>query len=223
MLLLGEIKGLIYKEIILEWRQKYAFNGLMLYIVGAIMIAYLSFSLHQNQLNPITWNALFWIILLFSAVNTIAKSFMQERANRLLYYYILASPQAIIIAKIIYNILLMLFISFVGIGGYSLVLGNPVQDLPMFVGNLLLGALGFSSTLTMVSGIAAKANNNVTLMAVLSFPILIPMLLLLIRVSKNALDGLDRTTSFNELVTLGAMNLIVIVISLLLFPLLWRS
>ncbi len=223
MLLLGEIKGLIYKEIILEWRQKYAFNGLMLYIVGAIMIAYLSFSLHQNQLNPITWNALFWIILLFSAVNTIAKSFMQERANRLLYYYILASPQAIIIAKIIYNILLMLFISFVGIGGYSLVLGNPVQDLPMFVGNLLLGALGFSSTLTMVSGIAAKANNNVTLMAVLSFPILIPMLLLLIRVSKNALDGLDRTTSFNELFTLGAMNLIVIVISLLLFPLLWRS
>jgi heme exporter protein B len=75
----------------------------------------------------------------------------------------------------------------------------------------------------MVSGIAAKAQNSTTLMAVLSFPIIIPMLLMLMKVSKNALDGLDRSLSIDEIITLLAMNLIVISVSYLLFPYLWRS
>jgi heme exporter protein B len=88
---------------------------------------------------------------------------------------------------------------------------------------LLLGALGFSSTLTMISAIAAKAGNNAVLMAVLGFPVILPMLLLLIKVSKNAMDGLDRAASIEEIFTLLAINLIVVSVSYLLFGFLWRS
>jgi heme exporter protein B len=133
------------------------------------------------------------------------------------------NPYAIIISKIIYNALLMLLITLVGLGGYSLFLGNPVEDLGFFVLNLLLGALGFSSTLTMISAIAAKAGNNAVLMAILGFPVILPMLLLLIKVSKNAMDGLDRGASTEEIFTLLAINLIVVSVSYLLFGFLWRS
>ncbi|MDX1905281.1 MAG: heme exporter protein CcmB [Thermonemataceae bacterium] len=219
----AQIKSLILKEFLLEWRQKYALNGLLLYVASAVFIVYMSFHLNTDNLEPITWNALFWLILLFAAFNSIAKGFMQEKAGRQLYYYTLVSPYAIILSKIIYNTLLMLLIALVALGGYSLFLGNPVQDLPFFMLNLFLGAMGFASTLTMVSAIAAKANNNAVLMAILGFPVILPMLLLLIKVSKNAMDGLDRASSTEEIFTLLAINVIVVAVSYLLFAFLWKS
>jgi heme exporter protein B len=117
----------------------------------------------------------------------------------------------------------MLLMSFIGYATYSLVLDNPVQDTGLFFFNMLLGSLGFSSALTMVSGIAAKANNSATLMAVLGFPIVLPMLLLLMKVAKNAIDGLARSVSYDEIGTLLAINVIIVAVSYLLFPFLWRS
>jgi len=218
-----QIFQLVVKEFLLEWRQKYALNGLLLYVTSAIFVVYLCFNLETQKLEPITWNTIFWLVLLFSAFNAVAKSFMQERAGRFYYYYMAVNPYAIIISKIIYNALLMLLIALVGLVGYSLFLGNPVEDLGFFVLNLLLGALGFSSTLTMISAIAAKAGNNAVLMAILGFPVILPMLLLLIKVSKNAMDGLDRGASTEEIFTLLAINLIVVSVSYLLFGFLWRS
>ncbi|MCC2547500.1 heme exporter protein CcmB [Hymenobacter sp. BT175] len=211
------------KDFRLEWRQRAALNGMLLYVGSTVFVCYLSFSLRGGELPAPAWNALFWIILLFTAVNAVAKGFLQESRGRLLYYYTLVRPQAVILAKIAYNALLLLGLALVGLGVYAMVLGNPVQQMPLFVGNVLLGALGFATTLTLVSGIAAKATNSSTLMAVLGFPLMIPMLLLLIKVSKNALDGLEFEASRNALLTLVALNLIVGAVSYLLFPFLWRS
>ncbi len=221
--LFQEIISLLKKEIVLEWRRKYAFNGILLYIVSTIFVCYLSFNLQKSQLNPLTWNALFWIILLFTATNAIAKSFMQESEGRQLYYYMLASPEAIILSKIIYNTLLMWLMSLIGYLIYSVVLGNPVQDKLLFFINILLGGLGFATTLSMISAIASKSSQGGTLMAVLGFPVIIPLLLLLIKISKNAMDGLALSVSYKEISTLLAINLIVVSISYLLFPYLWRS
>ncbi|HEX8348387.1 MAG TPA: heme exporter protein CcmB [Hymenobacter sp.] len=222
-MLLREIWYLIQKDFRLEWRQRSALNGMLLYVGSTVFVCYLSFSLRGGELPVPAWNALFWIILLFTAVNAAAKGFLQESRGRLLYYYTLVRPQAVILAKIGYNALLLLGLSLVGLAVYALVLGNPVQNAALFVGNVMLGALGFATTLTLVSGIAAKATNSSTLMAVLGFPVMIPMLLLLIKVSKNALDGLEFEASRSSLLTLVALNLIVTAISYLLFPFLWRS
>ena len=219
-MLLKEIKYLLNKEILLEWRQKYAINGIFLYVISTVFVCYLSFKLINH---PATWNALFWIIILFASTNAVTKSFMQESKGKLLYLYTLVSPRAIILSKIIYNMLLMVVISLITFLFYSLFIGNMVQDTPLFLGSLLLGSMGFSSVLTLVSAIASKTNNNVTLMAILSFPILLPLLLTLIKVSKNAIDGLDRSVSYDYLLVLLLINLIVIILSYLLFPYLWRD
>ncbi|MDZ7934216.1 MAG: heme exporter protein CcmB [Emticicia sp.] len=218
-----ELKALIEKEIRLEWRQRYALNGMILYIISTVFVCYMSFALKTKGMEPITWNTLFWIILLFTAVNSITKSFTQERAGRQLYYYTLASPQGIILSKIIYNIVLLLTLSLIGLFIYIVFLGNPVQNLLMYLTAVILGAIGFSSALTMVAGIASKAENTSTLMAVLSFPVILPMLSMLIRLSKNAMDGLEWNTSYDEVLILLAIDAIVITISYLLFPFLWRS
>jgi heme exporter protein B len=218
-----QMSALMRKEFLLEWRQRYALNGMLLYIVGAVFVCYLSFNARRGQLTPIVWNTLFWIILLFTAINAIAKSFVQERAGRQLYYYIIASPQQIILSKILYNTALMLVLALLGFSVYAFVLGNPVDDVLLYLLTLVLGAIGFAASLTLVSGIASKAENPATLMAVLSFPIILPLLLMLLKISKNALDGLDRSTSWNEIAIVLAIDAIVVTLSWLLFPFLWRS
>lgn len=219
MNLLTQVRFLLKKEILLEWRSKYALNGILLYVVSTVFVCYLSF----KTTPPLVWNALFWIILLFAAINAIAKSFMQESRGRLLYYYQVASPQAIIISKIIYNILLMILMATIALLFYSLVFQNQVGDVLLYFFAVLIGAISFSTVFTMISAIASKAGNNGTLMAILSFPVIIPLLILIIKLSKNAMDGLDRSVSLDEIAVLGAINLIVIAISLLLFPYLWRD
>lgn len=219
MKLIIEIKQLLKKEILLEWRSKYALNGILLYVVSTVFVCYLSF----RTTPPLVWNALFWIIMLFAAINAIAKSFMQESKGRLLYYYQIASPQAIIIAKIIYNMFLMIIMAMIALFFYSIVFQNEVGDKLLYLVAVLLGAISFSSVFTMISAIASKASNNGTLMAILSFPIIIPVIIVIIKLSKNAMDGLDRSVSLDEMGTIAAINLIVITVSLLLFPYLWRD
>ncbi|SEN49840.1 heme exporter protein B [bacterium A37T11] len=219
MNLFGQVKYLVGKDIRLEWRSKYALNGMLLYVVSTVFVCYQAF----KKLDPITWNVLFWIILLFASINTIARSFVHEGQGRQLYYYTLVSAQAVIISKIVYNVLLMLLLSAVAFFVYSIIFKHQLGDPLLYLVSVLLGALGFASIFTMVSAISSKATNSGTLMAILSFPVIIPLLLFLIKLSKNAMDGLDRSVSYNEVIVLVAINLITISISLLLFPYLWRD
>jgi len=218
---------LFKKEVLLEWRSKYAFNGVLLYVVSTVFVCYISFHLTPGFIGsngyPIVWNVLFWIIMLFASVNAIAKSFMQESKSRLLYYYTIASPQAIILSKTIYNILLMALLSILALLVYMLFFTNTVGDPLFYFIAVLLGSISFSTIFTMISAIASKAGNNGTLMAILSFPVVIPVILVLIHLSKNAMDGLDRAANYGNIGVLCAINVIVIATSLLLFPFLWRD
>lgn len=178
----------------------------------------MSFQARAGSMSPITWNALFWIIMLFCAINAVAKSFVFESAKRDIFYYTIASSQAVILSKLIYNILLMSLLAFIAIVIFIGVLGNPVQDLAFFILVLFTGAFSLASGLTLIAAIAGKANGSATLMAILSFPVVLPILLLIIKMSKSAIDGLDRSINNDELLTLWLINIIVVVLSYILYP-----
>lgn len=221
--MIKEVFTLISKEINLEWRQKYALNGMLLYIISTIFICYTSFKLKNNDLNAITWNTLFWIIILFTAITSVSKSFLQERDGKLLYFYTLVKAESIILSKIIYNSLILIVLSLIGFVFYIIVMGNPVTDNLMYVGAIIIGAIGLATTLTLVAGIASKSENSAMLMAILSFPLVIPILLLILKITKNAMDGLDRSQSFDEIANLLAIDTIAFILSIILYPYLWRS
>lgn len=220
MQLAKQVKHLIHKEFLLEWRSKYALNGVILYVVSTVFVCFLSFI----TIEKLTWNALFWIIMLFAAINAVAKSFLQESKGRQLYIYILVSPTALIIAKTIYNSLLMIALTLIALLFYCLVFEPPIGiDLPMYLIAAVLGSLSFASIFTMVSAIASKAGNGGMLMSILSFPIIIPVLIVLIKLAKNAIDGLDRSVSLDDIGMLILINVMVMAVSLILFPYLWRD
>lgn len=220
-MLANQVVQLIKKEILLEWRSKYALNGIMLYVISTVFVCYLSFITIPNKL---TWNALFWIIMLFASINAVAKSFLQESRGRHLYTYTLVSPVALILAKTIYNSLLMIGLTLMALVFYALVFPfDPRADMLMYIVATILGALSFATIFTMVSAIASKAGNGGLLMAILSFPVVIPMLIVLVKLSKNAIDGLDRSVSYDEIGLLLVINGLIMGVSLILFPYLWRD
>lgn len=218
---------LLKKEVVLEWRSKYAFSGVLLYLVSTVYVCYISFNLNpgfnETKGYPVVWNVLFWIIMLFASVNAIAKSFMQESRSRLLYYYSIANAQAIILSKTIYGILLMMLLSTLALIIYLIFFNNHINDALFYYLAVLCGSISFSTVFTMISAIASKAGNNSTLMAVLSFPVIIPVLLVVVKVSKSALDGVDRSFTYGNFTVLAAINIIVIAAALVLFPYLWRD
>jgi heme exporter protein B len=217
------VATLIRKELTLELRRKAVISGIGLYLLSLTFICYLTFSLRHNQINEATWSALFWLAILFSVINSVAKSFIGEKKGLSIYYYSTASPQAIIASKIIYNTLLCVFLSATGYFLFSLFMQNPVQDKLIFFATLLLCSWGFSASLSLISGIASRANNSNVLMAVLSFPVVIAILLMGIKATKNALDGIAAGESLDELLNLLAINCILTALAYLLFPYIWRS
>ena len=214
---------LLQKEFILELRRKAVITGIGLYLGSIVFICYLTFKLGRLGISEATWSALFWLIILFSVINSVGKSFIGEKKGVSVYYYSIASAQLIIVSKIIYNTILSIVLSIIGFVLFSLFISNPIQDLPLFLLTLILTSCGFSASLTLMSAIASKANNSNILMAVLSFPIIIAVLLMAIRITKNALDGLERSTSFDELLNLFAINCILTALAYILFPYIWRS
>jgi heme exporter protein B len=219
MTILREIGFLFQKEMTLEWRQKYALGGILLYVTSTVFVVFLSFI----KVMPEVWNALFWIIALFASVNAVAKSFVQENTARQLYYYQLANPTAVILAKIAYNIFILLLINLLTYWVLGLMVGNPVATPPQYMLAIFLSSVGFSITFTFISAIAAKANNAATLMAILSFPVVLPILITLIRLSKNALQTTNTETTWNDIQTLVAIDAILLALCFVLFPYLWRE
>lgn len=219
MQLIQQIKYLIGKELLLEWRSKYALNGVLLYVVSTVFVCFLSFV----STDKITLNALFWIIMLFASINAVSKSFLQESKGRHLYIYTIASPLALIISKTVYNVLLMLVLTVIALGFYMLVFNYEPGDIGLYFLATILGSLSFSTIFTMVAAIASKAGNGGMLMAILSFPVIIPVLIVLIKLTKNAIDGLDRSVSLDEIGLLLIINALVMAVSVMLFPYLWRD
>lgn len=214
-----ELLALLKKDFTTEWRMRYAVNGILLHVISSVFLVFLSVKI----MNGPTWNALFWLILLFSSVSAVAKGFVGEHKGRSLYYYGIASPQIIIVSKIIYNSFFMLLIACICFVVYITLLGNMAQSIGYYMLVMLLGCLGFSATFTLLSSIAAKSGNGHLLMPVLSFPIIIPLLLVLIKASKKAMDGLDPSLLLPDLLVLLALNCIVIALSYVLFPYLWKE
>jgi heme exporter protein B len=218
--MIRQIKYLMLKDIQLELKQRYALNGILLYVISTIFICYLSFT---KIIDASTWNALFWIIMLFASLNAVSKSFVQESKARQLYYYTIAGPQAVILSKIFYNLILMVVLSLLCWAFYSVLIGDLVLNKPVFALALLLGSCGFSSLHTMIAAIASKTNNNFSLMAILSFPIVLPLLLTLIKVSKAAIEGASIYEVGIYLLVLFLINIIIVLLSYILFPYLWKE
>jgi heme exporter protein B len=215
------VLALLKKDILLESRQKHMLYGILLYVAATIFVIYLSI---PNSPDATIWNSLFWVIQLFVCVNAVAKSFLQEGKGRMLYFYTLVSPVEFIVSKLLYNALLMLVMSLISLVLFFIFLGNPLANTLSFTGIVMLGGLGISLVFTIMSTLAAKAQQNAALIAILGFPVILPELLLLMKLSKAAFAEVFREGALMQMAGLTmAMDGLVVVLAIILYPYLWKD
>lgn len=214
-----EIWALIKKDLQLEWRSGQAWSSSVLYVFTTAFVVYLTFiNIPAN-----VWNPLFWIIILFTAVNAVSGSFSSESGSLRLYYYTLVDPVKLMISKVIYNVLVVTILSFFCFLGFSFITGNPIRHLSDFLWVLLAAGVGLSITLTFTAAIAAGVKRKTSLLTILSFPLLIPTILVVLKLSAHAIGLINDSSNNQDLITLFALDMLLLGLGILLFPFLWKD
>jgi len=213
------VKVLVAKDIKLEIRQQYTFYGILLYVLCTIFIIYLSL----NEPEEKVWNALFWITQLFICVNAVAKSFLGESKGRMLYYFSIVSASEFIVSKIIFNGIIVLLMSLLSFLAFTLLLGNPLVFALKFLFIALLGGVSLSFVFTFLAAIAAKAQQSSAIMTIMGFPLIIPQVLLLIKVSSIAFSTVVQSGLLQMILLIFGLDIMIVLLSLVLFPYLWKE
>ncbi len=213
------IAALIKKDVLLEIRQQYTFYGILLYVASTIFVLYLA----MGEPEAAVWNGLFWMIQLFICVNAVAKSFLQESSGRMLYYYSVAGARHFIISKLVFNAALMIIMSILSLLLFYLLMGNQLLHPWKFIGTVCLGGCSFSLVFTFLAAIAARARQNAALIAILGFPLIIPQILLLMRISNTAFLDVIQGGFMQMSMLLAGLDILVIMLALILFPFLWKD
>lgn len=212
------IYALLKKDFLIEWKEKYVLGAILLFVVLCSYIIYKAF----QQVTPMSWNVLFWIIFLFAGVNALIRSFSGELSRQYLYIYQLVKPGEIIVSKIIYNTIILCIVCFALMGAMSVLTIHPIEDYYLFSSAIFLGSLGVSICFTFVAAVIGQQASQSVMMSVLSLPLIIPVLLLLIKVTANALGIVADSSVNSDLLLLGGIDLVLFGIAVIIYPFLWK-
>lgn len=214
-----QLGALLYKDFQFDFRQRFGVGGIFLYVFSSFFIVFLSF----RSIGGEAWVTLFWIIILFGSVNAVLKSFTQESERRRLYYYTLVDPVIVILAKVTYNFTVVLLVTLFSLILFTVLTQFPIASPRLFFMATLLGVIGIATNFSLVSGIASHTRNKSTMMMILSLPVVIPLLLPLVRVSRRCLEVVAWSDVRGDLNMLLSIDLLILGLTFLLFPFLWRS
>ena len=213
------ILTLIKKDFLLETRHQHSFYAIVLYVISTTFVVYLAMGNPEEQV----WNGLFWIVQLFVCINAVAKSFLAESQGRMLYYFSIVHPRNFIVAKLLYNLVLMAIMTALSLLIFIIFLENPFAYLYKFIAISFLGSIGLSLVFTFLAAIAAKAKQQASLMAIMGLPVIIPQLLLLMKISVVAFSKVVQNDLWQMVAMLVLLDVMVVALAIILFNYLWKD
>jgi heme exporter protein B len=164
---------------------------------------------------------LLWVVLLFAALASLAHAFVREvEGGTLTLLRLAASPTAIAIGKLLFNLLFLWLIEIVTVPLFLVLMGAPPPSWPAFLGLLLLGSLALAAAATLVGAIISQTRGRGALFAGASFPLLLPVLAAAVSGTRTQWAGGQPAA---ELRLLAAYAVALLAISALLVDHLWEE
>jgi len=206
-----------------ELRTRYAVNALAMFIL--VTISVIMFSIGSEKISEYLTGGLLWIVIFFSAMSGLARAFVsEEERGTTLTLHLIASPSTIFSGKLIFNLLLVFLMNFVISILFSMLFNSfIIKNYGLFAIAFLFGNIGIAISSTIIAAIISKASSKGTLYPVLSFPILLPLILTLLELTKFAMDGNSIEASFVEIAVLICYDVIMLSASYLLFDFIWKE
>ncbi|MBD3234528.1 MAG: ABC transporter permease [candidate division Zixibacteria bacterium] len=214
--------AVIHKDIVSEFRTRYAFNALIMF--SLVTLTVVSIAIGRFNLTADLSAAFLWVMVFFSAVSGLSQSFVKEEETRtIISLQLYAEPLTIFAGKLIFNCILMLFLESIFIPLYFILLPVNCGNLILFLLVIVLGTIGLVGTTTIIAAIVAKSSMKGALFAVLSFPILLPLLVAAIGATETSFSGGSFGAASNDLKLLISYPVIMIVASTFLFEYIWNE
>jgi heme exporter protein B len=216
----GRAFAVYVKDVRTELRSRYGVNAVLMF--GVTTLAVVSFSLGQSSLSAPVLAALFWIIVFFSATAGLSMAFVrEEEAGTALALRLTADPTAVYLGKLLFNFTLLIVLAVVITPLFFLFTDAGTANLYLFFLVELLGLIGLCAASTLVAAIISRAAVRGPLFAVLSFPIMITLLMLLVTAAARLMDGGGLADIWPALQGLIAYAVVMITASLMLFRSVW--
>jgi len=181
-----------------------------------------SFSLGVLSLSPRVTSSLFWLVIFFSSMSGLAQVFVKEEESKTVNILkLVATPTTVLLGKLFFNLTLLLVLEMVIVPLFIIWMNLSILNVKLFFLILLLGSLGLVCATTIIAAIISKAHVKGALFAVLSFPILLPLLVTAIDGTRLSLEGGTFSAGLNDLRLLISYVVVMFVASLLLFDFVW--
>jgi heme exporter protein B len=218
---LAEAAAVFAKDWRAELRTRFALNTLGLFAITTLVVV--SFSLGPlggSPAGPAVLPAVLWLILLFAATAGLPRLFVaEEETHTATALRLSATPSALYCGKLLYGLILMLALELITTPLYLAMVQLPVVSPGLLAGTLAIGAIGLAGASTLVAVMVAQARGRGTLFAVLLFPVLVPLLVMAVALTRQAVSGEPAPVELYQLLLYDAS---VIVAGLMLFPVLWN-
>ncbi len=210
------------KDIQLEFRTRYVINAILMFALTVLTAV--SFSIGPLRLRVEIGAALLWIILFFSAMSGLAHIFVreeeQETADTLRLF---SRPVNIFLGKWLFNLLLLYSLEIIIVPLYFVFLNVPDPVLSIFIPVLFLGSFALASASTLIGAIISQASARGALFAVLTFPIVLPVMFSGIHGTQLAFARASFLDCLSDLQVLLSFSVVILTGSVLLFEFVWRK
>jgi len=165
--------------------------------------------------------ALLWVVLLFAALSSLSHTFVREvEGHTLTLLRLVASPTAIALGKLLFNLVFLAVIEAVTVPLYLMLMGAPAPRWGAFIALLGLGSLALACAATLIGAVISQTRGRGALFAGVSLPLLLPVL-------AAAVSGMRAQWAGGpigpEARLLGAYAAALLAASLLLYDHLWED
>jgi ABC-type transport system involved in cytochrome c biogenesis, permease component len=214
------------RELLAEWRTRVAVNSLFLFAFAVLVLV--AYAVGPTRLSPEdrpTVNAvLLWIVLFFSAMTGLSRTFVHEEdAGTAAALRLSAPPSGVLLGKLLANVALLGAVTAFIVPLFVVLMGFEIRDPPLFVLLLLLGTFGLASASTFTAALVSKASAKGALFAVLAIPLLLPPLVGAVLATRVAATEADFSAGVDFVRLLVAYDGVVTTAAFLLFDAVWRE
>ncbi|MBU2492478.1 MAG: heme exporter protein CcmB [Bacteroidetes bacterium] len=215
--------ALFKKDWLSELRTRYAINALAMFIL--VTISVILFSIGQEKITEYLTGGLLWVVIFFSAMSGLSRAFVsEEERGTTLTLQLIASPATIFSGKLLFNVILVFLMNIAITFLFSVLFESfVINNALLFLISFIFGNIGIAISSTIIAAIISKAGSKGTLYPVLSFPILLPLILTLLELTKFAIDGDLLEDSLVEIFVLVCYDVIMLTASYLLFDFIWKE
>ena len=211
------------KDLRSEIRTRYGITAIALFVVTSV--ALVAFATADEQLHRPIAAGILWVVMFFTAMSGLGRGFIsEEERGTTLYLQLSAPPSAVILGKLISNVLiaalsnlavLALFLMFVG----TVQLASPWILLLV----LFAGSIGLATVITITSAIVATSGTRSPLLPILSFPVLIPLIMPGMNATLLAMADVSMSDVWPDLALMLSHTGIVATVSYLVFDVVWTE